>query len=106
MGAIHEVYCTRCGYRSKELAGVGGDIGYVGHPVWTVSCDRKHQLVDVWAPEDEASKERYWYKIDAPAPEIPCPNCGEVHEAWDPKIAKCPKCGAPGCKVVFTALWD
>jgi hypothetical protein len=37
---------------------------------------------------------------------VPCPNSGEVHEVWDPKIAKCPEFGAPGCKVVFTALWD
>jgi predicted RNA-binding Zn-ribbon protein involved in translation (DUF1610 family) len=39
----------------------------------------------------EVSCTRCGYNIDAPAPEIPCPNCGEVHEVWDPKNRQMPQ---------------
>ena len=106
MGSVGRVRCRKCSYASGELLGVGGGIGLEGRPVWTVFCDRQHSLVDVWAPEYPASKKRYWYKVELPAPKLPCPNCGEVHELWDPEKGACPICGATRCKVVFTARCD
>jgi hypothetical protein len=106
MGSMTRVRCRECGYDSGELVGVGGDIGMMGRPVWTVSCEKKHRLIDVWAPDDAESRKGYWYKIDLPAPDFPCPKCGKVHEVWDPEKAVCPKCGAKGCEVTLTGLWD
>ena len=106
MGCMSKVQCCKCGYDSGDLVGVGGDIGYIGRPVWTVYCDKQHSLVDVWASESAASKKRYWYKIPVPVPQIRCPHCRKIHEVWDPQTGICPKCGAQGCKVAFVGNWD
>lgn len=106
MGQGTSIRCEQCGY-SEQLFGVGGQIGMMGCPVWTVACPKVRRLIDVWAPDDPVSRERYWYRTERSDMDVACPECGEVHEVWDPDEAQCPACSADGCKVEFSGLmWD
>jgi len=79
----------------------------MGRPVWTVACPKTRRLIDVWAPNDAVSIELYWYQTERSDMDVACPECGEVHEVWDPGGARCPNCGADGCGAEFDGLlWD
>jgi hypothetical protein len=107
MGCGMDVRCVACGYLAESLRGVGGQIGMTGRPVWTVACPKVQDLVDVWAPDDPASVERYWFRFEWGDLDVPCPECGEVHEVWDSRKGICPNCGAGACKTEFSGLmWD
>lgn len=106
MGQGTSIRCKRCGY-TEELLGVGGQIGMLGRPVWTVACPKVRRLVDVWAPEDPESVELYWYRVEQSDMDVACPECGSVHEVWDPDKGVCPACRVDGCEIGFSGLlWD
>ena len=90
MGSGTNVRCEACGYSADDLLGVGGQIGMLGQPVWTVACSKARGLIDVWAPDDPVSRERYWYRVEWGDVDVPCPECGEVHEVWDPDEGSAP----------------
>ena len=73
-------------------------------------CPTKYRLLDVWKT-DEAHEKRAlalgYEPFEPPEQVVPCPLCGEVHSAWDPETAVCPRCGEPGCLVETLGMcWD
>jgi len=110
MGVATSVTCPACGYRAKELDGVGGGVGMLMIWVFTVSCPKKRRLLDVWETDEACEKRALapdYEPFEPPEQVVPCPSCGEVHPPWDPKSAVCPRCGEPGCRVEALGIcWD
>ena len=107
MGTVMSVTCRECGFRSRDLLGVGGDYGMSGAVVVAVVCTAHRTLVDVDTRVNMAQEDSMPGLDDEWPPSEPCRLCDATdHRPWDPERAVCPACGERSCELTEVALWD